>query len=123
VTEKYDPMALGALAARIESLPGPDPYVAPEDPEAHLAGRQRMHGGLPLTVRGTTLTRWLLEGRRTREPSEARTCACGCGRSLDGRRASALYFNGACRVRASRGRDVTLARPPTGLSSDGGTEE
>jgi hypothetical protein len=34
----------------------------------------------------------------------ARICACGCRASLDGRRANALYFDGACRVRAHRAR-------------------
>ena len=33
----------------------------------------------------------------------SRVCACGvCGRSLEGRRAGTLYFDGACRVRAFR---------------------
>jgi hypothetical protein len=31
-----------------------------------------------------------------------RACACGCGGSLDGRRAGALYVDGRCRVRAHR---------------------
>jgi 5-methylcytosine-specific restriction endonuclease McrA len=41
----------------------------------------------------------------------ARVCACGCGRSLDGRRANALYVDGACRVRCHRaGRTVRERR-------------
>lgn len=55
----------------------------------------------------------------------ARVCACGgCQPSLEGRRANAVYFDGACRVRAHRARKtatasdrwaapvVTLARAP-----------
>jgi hypothetical protein len=57
-----------------------------------------------------------------------RTCQCGCGASLDGRRATVRYFDGACRTKALRARkayaptrtpknqDVTVPRPPTGLS-------
>jgi hypothetical protein len=57
----------------------------------------------------------------------ARVCACGCGRSLEGRRANAVYFDGACRVRAHRARrkvvrpdgwtqaDVTVTGAPNGL--------
>jgi len=33
-----------------------------------------------------------------------RVCGCGCRRSLEGRRANAVYFDGACRVRACRER-------------------
>jgi hypothetical protein len=41
-----------------------------------------------------------------------RVCACGCSRSLEGRRANAIYFDGACRVRAHRVRRA--ANPPQG---------
>jgi hypothetical protein len=60
---EYDPVALSALAARIASLPDTDDDAP--DPEGHLPPRVRMYGGLPLTVRGQTLTSWLLEGRQT----------------------------------------------------------
>lgn len=46
-----------------------------------------------------------------------RVCACGCGGSLDGRRASARYFDGACRVRAHRARR-TSPRPETRAGAD-----
>jgi hypothetical protein len=58
-----------------------------------------------------------------------RICACGCQRSLNDRRANAIYFNGACRVRAFRALQastepeprtepvVTLVSPPTVLSA------
>ena len=53
------------------------------------------------------------------------SCSCGCGASLEGRRAGTRYFTGACRVRAHRARRVasrplppvtrrvTLARAPS----------
>jgi len=59
-------------------------------------------------------------------PPRARLCACGCLRSLEGRRANARYFDGACRVRALRARraatrpqtwaevDVTVTAAPAG---------
>lgn len=34
--------------------------------------------------------------------NSVRICACGCGVSLDGRRAGTLYVDGRCRVRAHR---------------------
>jgi hypothetical protein len=58
-----------------------------------------------------------------------RICACGCGASLDGRRANAFYADGRCRVRAHRARkavirtavsadtDVTVREAPTGLGA------
>jgi hypothetical protein len=59
--------------------------------------------------------------------SAARVCACGCGGSLEGRRANAVYFDGRCRVRAHRARkahtlprtwgstDVTVTEAPARL--------
>jgi len=41
-------------------------------------------------------------------------CACGCGRSLEGRRAGTLYFDGACRVRAFRALHRSTRPEPCG---------
>jgi hypothetical protein len=59
--------------------------------------------------------------------SAPRTCVCGCGALLEGRRRDARYAEGRCRVRALRARQaptppqprveaaVTLSEPPKGL--------
>jgi hypothetical protein len=44
-------------------------------------------------------------------------CACGCGASLEGRRANAVYFDDACRVRAHRARR-RLVRPAEWATAD-----
>jgi prepilin-type processing-associated H-X9-DG protein len=48
--------------------------------------------------------------------SVVRVCACGCRKSLDGRRANALYFDGACRVRAHRARGALTRTQPRGAT-------
>ena len=40
-----------------------------------------------------------------------RVCACGCLRSLDGRRATVKYFGDACRVKALRARKAATPTP------------
>jgi CDGSH-type Zn-finger protein len=66
----------------------------------------------------------------TREVGIRRTCNCGCGHSLEGRRKNTSYFDGTHRVRAHKARraaidpetphepSVTLARPLNGRSGD-----
>ena len=45
-----------------------------------------------------------------------RVCACGCGASLEGRRANARYFDGACRVRAHRAQKAALGQETYGAA-------
>ncbi len=47
--------------------------------------------------------------RLGKDQAALRTCACGCGRSLEGRRVHAAYHSGTCRVKAARKRKP----PPT----------
>ena len=58
------------------------------DPEGQLPPRTHLHGGKPLMVHGRTLTEFLLAGAQDRD--ERRTCRCGCGVSIAGRRAGTL---------------------------------
>jgi len=45
-------------------------------------------------------------------PPRRKLCACGCGASLEGRRANARYFDGACRIRGSRVTTASASRRP-----------
>lgn len=40
--------------------------------------------------------------QNTQQSHDKRVCACGCGRSLRGKRDDAIYFNNACRARSHR---------------------
>jgi hypothetical protein len=48
-----------------------------------------------------------------------RTCACGCGASLDGKRASARYASGACRTAAYKDREGITGYRPVKASQNG----
>jgi hypothetical protein len=81
----------------------------------HVGARRR-----PATRRSTS--RSTSRGDPDLDPSSSATarpggggvrrCACGCLRSLDGRRATAVYFDVACRVRAHRARRATRRSNP-----------
>ena len=51
-----------------------------------------------------------------------RVCACGCGRTLAGRRPAAKFYGNACRQRAFQGRGVSALKRQPETPVDGPTD-